>query len=71
MSLSRVLDPHGQVTGRRRTTSINSRDHLGSVQEEHAEENNTEDEETETTTSVGGKLIILLMNCILFYKNQS
>lgn len=55
----RVLDPHGQLTSRRRTASVNSREHhLGSLAEDPAEEDQIHDTDTETVNS--GKQRILL-----------
>ncbi|XP_047000975.1 chitin synthase chs-2 isoform X1 [Schistocerca americana] len=51
-TMERVLDPSGHVTGRRRTTSVNSKDHhLGSLAEDPAEEDQIHDEDSETEAS--------------------
>jgi hypothetical protein len=48
----RVLDPHGQLTSRRRSASVNSRDHhLVSLAEDPAEEDQIHDTDTETVNS--------------------
>jgi hypothetical protein len=48
----RVLDPHAQLTSRRRTASVNSRDHhLGSLAEDPAEEDQIRDTDSETANS--------------------
>ena len=48
----RVMDPHGQLTSRRRTASVNSRDHqLGSLAEDPAEEDQIHDSDSETVAS--------------------
>jgi hypothetical protein len=48
----RVLDPHGQLTSRRRSASVNSRDHhLGSLAEDPAEEDQVHDTDSETVNS--------------------
>jgi hypothetical protein len=50
----RVLDPHGQLTSRRRSASVNSRDHhLGSLAEDPAEEDQVHDTDSETVNSGG------------------
>ena len=50
----RVLDPHGQLTSRRRSASVNSRDHhLGSLAEDPAEEDQVRDTDSETVNSGG------------------
>ncbi|PSN55450.1 hypothetical protein C0J52_05691 [Blattella germanica] len=51
-TLERVLDPHGHLTSRRRTASVNSRDHhLGSLAEDPAEEDQIHDTDSETVAS--------------------
>jgi hypothetical protein len=48
----RVLDPHGQLTSRRRSASVNSRDHhLGSLAEDPAEEDQVHDTDSDTVNS--------------------
>ena len=50
----RVLDPHGHLTSRRRSASVNSRDHhLGSLAEDPAEEDQVRDTDSETVNSGG------------------
>ena len=50
----RVLDPHGQLTSRRRSASVNSRDHhLGSLAEDPAEEDQVHETDSETVNSGG------------------
>lgn len=62
--LFRVMDPHGQVIGRRRTTSASSRgDHhggLGALTEDPAEEDQLHDDNSDTiSTDATGNLILL------------
>ncbi|GLG95121.1 Chitin synthase 1 variant A [Gryllus bimaculatus] len=50
--VERVMDPTGQITGRRRTISVHSRgDHLGSLAEDPAEEDQIHEDDSETVTS--------------------
>jgi hypothetical protein len=54
VSNCRVLDPHSQLTSRRRSASVNSRDHhLGSLAEDPAEEDQVHDTDSETVNSGG------------------
>ncbi|XP_063242061.1 chitin synthase chs-2 isoform X2 [Bacillus rossius redtenbacheri] len=50
-SIERTIDPHGHHPSRRRTTSNNSRDHLGSLHEDPAEEDQIHDDDSETLTT--------------------
>lgn len=67
-SLYRVLDPHGHVSGRRRTTSVNSKDHhLGSLAEDPAEEDQIDVDDTDTEASGNEFFIDVNNNCTNVY----
>jgi hypothetical protein len=64
----RVLDPHGQLTSRRRTASVNSRDHhLGSLAEDPAEEDQVHDTDSETVNSGESSHFLLKGRIIYLY----
>uniref|UniRef100_A0A1B6CU26 chitin synthase n=1 Tax=Clastoptera arizonana TaxID=38151 RepID=A0A1B6CU26_9HEMI len=56
-TIERVMDPHGQIIHRRRTTSASSRDHhnLSALAEDPAEEDQLHDEDTDTASTGGSE----------------